>query len=85
MNLLNALKYTVPVHTSIRTMESLKMIRTFLYLYVDGWLDGMRYDSGKIVPLQQDKHVQSSPLVRSGFCPMKIDQKSGLTLYPGYY
>ena len=35
VNLLNALKYTVPVHTSIRTMESLKMIRTFLYLYVD--------------------------------------------------
>ena len=26
--------------------------------------------------------VQSSPLVRSAFCPMKIDHSSGLTLYP---
>ena len=28
--------------------------------------------------------VQSSPLVRSAFCPMKIDHTSDLTLYPGY-
>ena len=28
--------------------------------------------------------VQSSPLVRSAFCPMKIDHTSGLTLNPGY-
>ena len=29
--------------------------------------------------------VHSSPLVRSTFCPMEIDHKSGLTLYPGYW
>ena len=28
--------------------------------------------------------IQSSPLVRSAFCPKKIDHTSGLTLYPGY-
>ena len=28
--------------------------------------------------------IQSSPLVRSAFCPMKIDHTNGLTLYPGY-
>ena len=28
--------------------------------------------------------LPSSPLVRSKFCPMKIDHKSGLTLYYGY-
>ena len=28
--------------------------------------------------------VQSSPLVRSAFCPMKTDHTRGLTLYPGY-
>ena len=73
MNLLNALKYTVPVHTSIRTIESLKMIRTFFYLYVDCWLDGMRYDSGKIVPLQQDKHVQGDT---SGYSQGSVDIKT---------
>ena len=29
--------------------------------------------------------IYSSPLVRSMFCPMKIDHKSELTLYPGYW
>ena len=29
--------------------------------------------------------LHSSPLVRSMFCPKKIDHKSGLTLYPGYW
>ena len=30
-------------------------------------------------------HMHSSPLVRSTFCPMKMDHKCGLTLYPGYW
>ena len=30
-------------------------------------------------------HIHSNPLVRPTFCPMKIDHKSGLTLYPGYW
>ena len=29
--------------------------------------------------------IHSTPLVRSTFCPMKIDHISGLTLYPGYW
>ena len=31
-----------------------------------------------------ETEIKSSPLVRSAFCPMKIDHTSGLTLYPGY-
>ena len=30
-------------------------------------------------------HVQSRPLVRSAFCPKKIDLISGLTLQPGWF
>ena len=33
---------------------------------------------------ETSKLLQSSPLLRSAFCPMKIDHTSGLTLYPGY-
>ena len=28
--------------------------------------------------------VHKSPLVRSAFCPKKVDLTSGLTLHPGY-
>ena len=31
----------------------------------------------------QGIYIQSRPLVRSAFCPMKIDHTSGLTLHPG--
>ena len=30
------------------------------------------------------KVIQWRPLVRSAFCPKKIDHSSGLTLHPGY-
>ena len=36
-------------------------------------------------PILVIKSMYSSLLVRAKFCPMKINRKSGLTLYPGYW
>ena len=41
-------------------------------------------DTGKYARPDSARVIQSSPLLRSAFCPVKIDHINGLTLYPGY-
>jgi len=41
-----------------------------------------QYTSFKPRYSNENKVLQSRPLVRSAFCPMKIDHTSGLTLHP---
>ena len=55
---------------------------------LDGRAEGLAPGLGRVgnvrLALKLGKVLQSRPLVRSAFCPKKIDHKSGLTLHPGY-